>query len=879
MVKQATVEITVGKYRNDTSWIRKKVLWTTFLANLAPDGLWFTRTREKYKEYLELPKDRQDEIKDVGGFVGGLLTGGRRKKANVICRTLVTLDIDHMTPDEGRTFWKLFCLTYDCAAVLYSTHKHSPETPRYRLIIPLSRNVTVEEYQAIARRIAGYMGIDMFDHTGFQEERLMYFPSCSRDAPYVYKVQDGDALDADQVLDSYGIGPDDDLNATERLTGWQDSSQWPVCSREQKRVDKSAAVQGNPLEKPGIVGAFCRTFTIPEAIETFLPGVYREVEGMQDRYTYIHGSTSAGAIVYRDEEDNPVFLYSHHGTDPINTGHLYNAFDLVRVHKFGLKDEKHDNQEDVTKLPSYEHMREYATRNPAVAARIRQDRMDATQEAFRNVILPEDIADEVKADADADRADLAGSEDRTVVEPAVGSKAQERKLTAAPEADGADTETAVKWTRELEVNGKGVILSTIDNVVLVLENDPHFKDRLWFDQFRSRYIIRGRLPWRRVKEFSNQWTDEDGAAFRHYLERVYQIGGREKIEDALRTLMTRKTVHPVKDMLKSVDWDGVKRIDRLLIDYLGAEDNEYVRTVTRKTMVAAVTRIMRPGIKFDNVLTLVGEEGKMKSMLFDLLAYPWFSDSLTTVQGKEAFEQIHGYWIIELGEMSALSRAENEQVKHFLSKRVDSYRAPYGRNMVDYPRSNIFVASTNKLRFLKGLGGDRRFWPVEIDVYPPKYKVSSLKDDRDTVLQIWAEAMAAFRDGETLFLADRLYYAAKEVQEQHTEQDARASVVHEYLDMDLPADWYELETAMRRPYVKGEIETGKKTFKRDKVCIREIWTECFGKAIGDLNKRESDALAHIMDHAPGWKKAKGVIRIRGMVGTHRGWVRDHFDKN
>jgi predicted P-loop ATPase len=334
--------------------------------------------------------------------------------------------------------------------------------------------------------------------------------------------------------------------------------------------------------------------------------------------------------------------------------------------------------------------------------------------------------------------------------------------------------------------------------------------------------------------------------------------------------------------LRAAEWDGKNRIDTLLIDYLGANDTEYIRTVTRKTLVAAVTRIMRPGIKFDNVLTLVGEEGKMKSMLFDLLANPWFSDSLTTVQGKEAFEQIHGYWIIEMGEMSALSRAENEQVKHFLSKRVDSYRAPYGRNMVDYPRSNIFVASTNKLHFLKGMGGDRRFWPAEIDMVPPKYKVSSLERDRDTVTQIWAEAMEAFREGEKLFLEDRLYYAAKAVQEQHTIIDVRSSVVKDYLDMELPGDWYELDMVIKRAYIKQEMEIekdDKAAFKRDKICIREIWAECFGKPISDISKRDSDTLAHIMDHMRGWKRGKGAIRIKGLAGKHVAWERNHIEDN
>ena len=86
-------------------------------------------------EYLRMSREEQSAIKDVGGFVGGYLANGTRKTANVLYRTLVTLDIDFGTPDV----WDDFTLNFDCAAMIYSTHKHTKEKPRCRIVIPTDR--------------------------------------------------------------------------------------------------------------------------------------------------------------------------------------------------------------------------------------------------------------------------------------------------------------------------------------------------------------------------------------------------------------------------------------------------------------------------------------------------------------------------------------------------------------------------------------------------------------------------------------------------------------------------------------------------------------------------------------------------------------------
>ena len=195
-------------------------------------------------------------------------------------------------------------LIYSCAAVLYSTHKHEPDAPRYRLIIPLDRPVMSDEYQAIARKIAGLLGIENFDPTTFQPERLMYWPSTSKDGEYMFQEQDGKFLCADTVLNSY--------------RDWRDSSEWPVSAKVDKIIQRGMAKQGDPLEKNGIVGAFCRSYTISEVIDEYLPKIYESCT-VDGRFTYKEGSTAAGLVVYDDK-----YAYSHHGTDPIS-GKLCNA--------------------------------------------------------------------------------------------------------------------------------------------------------------------------------------------------------------------------------------------------------------------------------------------------------------------------------------------------------------------------------------------------------------------------------------------------------------------------------------------------------------------------------------------------------------------------
>lgn len=298
------LEIATGLSAKSKSWKNKKIEWSKLVETLRET----TFTNETLADFLKATKEEQLKIKDVGGFVGGYLRSGRRNPSNVVYRQLLTLDLDFAKAD----LWFDFTILFDCAAVLHSTHKHSSENPRFRLIIPLDREVTGDEYVAIARKVAGDIGINLFDNTTFETNRLMFWPSTPKDQQYYFEQQDGPFLSADEILNSY--------------SDWKDSTLWPTATKVIEELRNTALKQADPLEKAGLIGAFCRAYTIHEAIATFLNDEYKQID--ESRYTYTKGSTAGGLVTYDDK-----FSYSHHGTDP-TSGQLCNAFDLVRVHKF-----------------------------------------------------------------------------------------------------------------------------------------------------------------------------------------------------------------------------------------------------------------------------------------------------------------------------------------------------------------------------------------------------------------------------------------------------------------------------------------------------------------------------------------------------------------
>lgn len=782
--------VSVGNSRMDKKFNGQEMSYEDFAERLSRT----TYTAETMEQYRKMPKGQQDNVKDVGGFVLGKLKGGRRKKDCVISRSAVTLDMDYGTEgilDEIEMF-------FDMKMIAYSTHKHTPEKPRLRLIIFLAREVTPDEYGAVSRMLADDIGIELFDDSTYEPSRLMYWPSTSSDGEYIFREMDGHVVEPDEVLARY--------------RDWHDVSSWPVSCRQSAVVQRDIKKQADPLSKEGLIGAFNRTYGITDAIDKFLPDVYRPSSAIHGRYDYIPADSAAGVVIY-----DGLFAYSHHATDPC-CGKLMNAFDVVRLHKFGEKDTRTADGTEVGKLPSFQAMQEFAVQDEQVKATLARERQE---------------------------------------------------LAAAEFSEEED------WQSRLVIDRRGNIKDSLQNIALIIRNDGNFKN-IVYNEFKDTIDVIGSLPWKQVKP---GWNDSDLANAKVYFERVYGIWSPAKFKDALLAVVSSdRLYHPIKEYFSGLEWDGTERVDTLLIDYLGAEDTPYTRAVIRKTLVAAVARIYEPGIKFDSILVLNGPQGMGKSTFFSLLGKQWFSDSLSIsdMRDKTAAEKLLGNWILEISEMSGIRKTEVEVVKSFVTRQDDKFRQAYGVNVESHPRKCVIVGSTNSEGgFLRDVTENRRFWPVHV---PGTGKFHPW--ELDCVDQVWAEAIHLYKEGEELFLKGREAEEAYKMQQEAMESDDREDIVADYLDRLLPDNWNVMDIYQRRAFLGGgefETEGITGTLRRERVCCMEIWVECFGKERQNLRKTDSYEIEGIINKIGGWKKydanSTGKTKIP-LYGVQKTFVRE-----
>lgn len=765
------LDVSFGKHRADKTWKPQYLTWDEFVDRLRK----VRRTSETMAQYDKLHNIGRGKIKDGPAFVGGLVRGGRRKKENIDTRCLITLDVDHA--DDGFLFSAELVLGGK-AYVIYSTHSHRPEKPKYRLIVPVDRAVSPDEYAAVSRKLAEQIGMEYFDKTTFDVHRLMYLPSCSKDADPMLEVYEGEPLDVDGMLAEY-----DD---------WRDPLQWPrhVDDKAQRQTSKRME---DPKIKLGVVGAFCRCYSISEAIATFLPETYESVDDSLTRYTHVGSSSFGGLVVYDDD----TFAYSHHESDPCG-GREVNAFDLVRLHKFGKLDDRASERTNIDKLPSHTAMVAFATQD----GKVKRDRLSELSEDFEGTEAEED--DEKKPGVD--------------------------------------------WIDQLKMNSKtGFPLSTAKNAEIILSNGP-FRGVLAYDAFGNTEVIRRSLPWRtreRPHEDYEPWLGADDRRLEHWFGKTYEIKSGTTIKNAFTEVAHMNKFHPIIEYLEAQKWDGIARIDRLFIDYLGAEDSDYVKEVTRKMFIAAVKRLYEPGCKFDYMLVLVGPQGAGKSTIIQMLARRWFSDSLKTFDTKDAGEHLQSAWIFEFGELAGMTKTEVDEIKQFITKRGDKYRVAYDRVITDFPRKCIFFGTTNNMDFLKDPTGNRRFWPVVID--PDKRTKSVFTDLSEYEIgQVWAEVLKAYESGEALTLSPEIEQQAARIQGMHMEDDPRVGLIQEWLETPIEDEWGE------------ESEQGT---VRNRVCASQVWVECLHSKAGSIRPWEAREICNILRRIPGWKERKGRARL------------------
>lgn len=349
----------------------------------------------------------------------------------------------------------------------------------------------------------------------------------------------------------------------------------------------------------------------------------------------------------------------------------------------------------------------------------------------------------------------------------------------------------------------------------------------------------------------SRWTDADEAHSMQYIESNYGIYSKDRHTAAMRILFKERSYNPIRDIVDAVQWDGVKRCDEYLVKWGKAENTPYSREVSRLIFAGGIHRLYRPGCKFEDVPIVMGSQGCGKSTLIRFLAVndDYFGE-LKVMEGQQAIENLQGKWIMEIPEMSAFTKAKDQEaIKAFVSRQRDSYRKPYDRNTTELLRRCIFLASSNDLNPLVDKTGNRRWYPLELhsngyDAYDHEAEI------REYVLQCWAEARTKIDTTEMQpFASRKLLGSFQEAQENAMQDDWRVGAIQAFLDRKSP----------------GEL-----------TCVREVCHRALSPN-PDFPKEpslvESKDIGKILNRMPGWKRVNGS-RVVGLYGRQRCWEKE-----
>lgn len=831
----------LGKVKNRT------LRWSDFLQGFSQPA----RTAETFDEFLRLTKEQQSHLKNVSGFIlGGHSIDGRRRRVSIVERSYLSFDIEgeDFTPEqfEDLRSGRSPIAGYEFAG--HTTRKHTDDAPRLRMMIPMTRAVTVEEYEPAARIFASKLdaSMEIFDPVSFRPTQMMFRPTASRDTPYAFFHNRGELLDPDELLDEFRVLYGDPF----------DFKRLP-CSRRHPPARAVSAKAEDPCEKEGVIGAFCRAFDVHAAIAEFLSETYIDPtdDGSAVRYTYAGGTSANGAVVYGDGR----FIYSHHSHDPIS-GRLSNAWDMVRVQLFGDRDIAMPENTKPSNLPSFKAMMELALARTEVGAEL------------------------VRANYDAE-AMFGAEEDRPATSDELGASDAADEIGASTEEQGRET----SWIDDLETYSGGKIIPNLPNITLIVRNDPRIACSFEFNAFKEQIVTRRpllttnvplvpRLPVRDPVN-GDHVTDSHATAVRMLLELPSgkgEVGWGLRVTDrdlnsAIDAAAKSRPFHPVRDYLNRSTWDGRPRVERLFIDYLGAEDNAYHRDAARLVLVAAVARAFEPGHKFDFVPILEGVQGKRKSTFIRVLAVDWFAPITASFNdAKSMIEQTAGAWICELPELSSLRRSEVEDAKAFVASEESVVRLSYDRRAQAFRRQCIFMGTTNREEYLVDDTGNRRWWPVSCSV--ADIDTDRLLAERD---QIWAEAKLIYDEMRTaqphgtlpLYLVGK---ASREIavrtQQSREAQDIApiwAGKIEQWLDTPIEA----AELQEPDPWLEQRPDG---RYVRATTCITEVWDSA---DLGDRHPTKLDLnnIANALRKI-GWKKNPSPRKFR-LYGKQALWHR------
>ena len=300
------------------------------------------------------------------------------------------------------------------------------------------------------------------------------------------------------------------------------------------------------------------------------------------------------------------------------------------------------------------------------------------------------------------------------------------------------------WIAYCQFDERGKPINNLANVLTALRNNSSLCDAIALDEMLQRPFLMKALPGEihAEKFLPRPLTDQDVTRIQEMIQIVgLKSIGKDVVHNAVDVRAEDCKFHPVRDYLHSIKWDGTKRLNNWLHVYLGAEQTPYAEGIGPMFLTSMAARVLEPGCKADYMLVLEGPQGARKSTACALLGGKWFSDNLPDVTGgKDVSQHLAGKWLIEIAEMSAMSRAETAHLKAFVTRTVEKYRPSYGRKEVSQPRQCVFIGTTNNSTYLRDETGGRRFWPLKIG----EIDVEALQNDRD---QLLAEAVKRYYEG------------------------------------------------------------------------------------------------------------------------------------
>lgn len=399
------------------------------------------------------------------------------------------------------------------------------------------------------------------------------------------------------------------------------------------------------------------------------------------------------------------------------------------------------------------------------------------------------------------------------------------------------------------------IKNNLRNIHLILENDSRYKERIRFNELKQ------------MRTYGDKdWNDYSDCCLKLYLEEEYGLTTSiDTINQACTIIEQKYAYHPIRDYLNSVHWDGIHRIKSVFSDFLGATDNLYTQSVAIITFIGAVARVFEPGVKFDTCTVFVGKQGTGKSKFIGKIAVKpeWFTDGVTTFDGKDFYESIQGKWIIELGEGTAFQKSIKERSKQAIASQQDFYRKPYGRHPEERPRQCVFFGTTNNYDFLKDETGDRRYYPIDVNIAKATKNID--KDlTSDYISQLWAEALQLYKNGQSIYIQDsQVLSLAEQEQRKHFDESPLQSDIYNFLEIPITSGWYNSSLEARRIHIKrcqeGDASAG--AYKRDKISVKEIACELFSYELNQpIERKMSLEIARTL-MALGWTKNGKKMRL------------------